>query len=103
MKKSTISFAAFVLMTPLALTSTAGWIRRLGGRRWQLLHRLIYVSAIAGVVHFYWGVKVDETVPYRFAAVVAVLLGYRLIVYYLDSKKSKPASGRPEKETVLSA
>jgi methionine sulfoxide reductase heme-binding subunit len=96
-------FAAFVLMTPLALTSTAGWIRRLGGRRWQLLHRLIYVSAIAGVVHFYWGVKVDETVPYRFAAVVAVLLGYRLIVYYLESKKSKPASGRPEKQTVLSA
>jgi methionine sulfoxide reductase heme-binding subunit len=53
----TVGFAAFVLLIPLALTSTAGWIRRLGGRRWQMLHRLIYISAICGVIHYYWLVK----------------------------------------------
>ena len=66
-----------MLMVPLAITSTAGMIRRLGGRRWQMLHRLIYISAIAGVVHYYWLVKSDETVPLRFAVVVTVLLAYR--------------------------
>ena len=53
----TVGFLGFVLMIPLAITSTAGWIRRLGGRRWQLLHRAIYFSAIAGVIHYYWLVK----------------------------------------------
>ncbi len=87
----TVGFAAFTLMWPLALTSTKGMIRRLGGKRWQLLHRLIYVSAILGVIHYYWLVKIDETVPYRFAVVVAVLLGYRLVVYFFD-KRNKPSS-----------
>ncbi|HUJ82741.1 MAG TPA: protein-methionine-sulfoxide reductase heme-binding subunit MsrQ, partial [Candidatus Acidoferrales bacterium] len=50
----TLGFTAFVLMIPLALTSTAGWIRRLGGKRWQMIHRAIYFSAIAGVIHYYW-------------------------------------------------
>ncbi len=70
----TIGFAAFVLMIPLAVTSTAGWIRRLGGRRWNLLHRLVYVSAIGGVVHYWWLVKSDISRPARYAAIVAVLL-----------------------------
>jgi sulfoxide reductase heme-binding subunit YedZ len=69
---------AFSLMVPLAVTSTAGWIRRLGGRAWQRLHRLVYLSAIAGVVHYYWLVKADTTRPLRYAAVLAVLLGARL-------------------------
>ena len=56
----TVGFTAFVLMIPLAITSTAGWIRRLGGRRWQQLHRLIYVIAILGVIHYAWLVKSDE-------------------------------------------
>src|ERR1017187_3113064 len=59
----TAGMTAFVLMIPLALTSTAGWIRRLGGKRWQLLHRLVYISAIAGVVHYYWLVKSDVRHP----------------------------------------
>lgn len=76
----TMGFTAFVLMIPLALTSTAGSIRRLGGKRWQKLHRLIYVSAIAGVIHYLWLVKSDIRKPLAFGAVVAVLLGYRIIL-----------------------
>ncbi len=71
----------FLLMVPLAVTSTAGWIRRLGGRRWQQLHRLIYLSAIAGVVHFLWLVKADLRTPLIFAGVLAVLLGYRIVTW----------------------
>ena len=55
----TAGFTAFVLMIPLAVTSTTGWIRRMGGKRWQLLHRLVYFSGIAAVVHYYWLVKSD--------------------------------------------
>jgi sulfoxide reductase heme-binding subunit YedZ len=73
----TVGFTAFVLMIPLALTSTAGMIRRLG-KRWQQLHRLIYVVAIAGVIHFYWLVKADIRRPVQYGAVLALLLGYRL-------------------------
>ena len=74
----TVGFIAFVAMIPLALTSTAGWIRRLGGRNWQRLHRLIYVTGIAGVVHYLWRVKADTLHPLIYAAIVGVLLGYRL-------------------------
>ena len=75
----TAGFTALVLMVPLAFTSTAGWIRRLGGKRWQRLHRLIYASAIAGVVHYWWQVKSDIRMPLLYGSVVAVLLGYRMI------------------------
>ncbi len=78
----TAGFTAFVLMAPLALTSTAGWIRRLGGRGWQRLHRLIYLSAIAGVVHYWWLVKADIQRPQIYAAIVAVLIGFRLVTRY---------------------
>jgi sulfoxide reductase heme-binding subunit YedZ len=88
----TVGFAAFVLMIPLAITSTAGMVRRLGGRRWQLLHRLIYFSAIGGVIHYYWLVKSDVTVPVRFAVVVGALLAYRLVVYVLQKRSNPPAS-----------
>ena len=77
----TAGFTAFVLLIPLAATSTAVMIRRLG-KRWQQLHRLVYVAAIAGVVHFYWLVKADIRRPVQYAAVLALLLGYRLIALW---------------------
>lgn len=69
---------ALALMVPLAVTSTAGWIRRLGGRNWRRLHRLVYVSAVAAVVHYWWLVKADVTEPLRYAVVVAILLALRV-------------------------
>jgi sulfoxide reductase heme-binding subunit YedZ len=75
-------------MAPLALTSTAGWIRRLGGRRWQMLHRLVYVSACAGVVHYYWLVKSDVRKPLLYGAIVLMLLGERIF-----AALRKPAAG----------
>lgn len=74
----TAGFTGFVLMVPLALTSTAGMIRRMGGRNWQRLHRAIYLSAIAGVVHYWWLVKADVLRPQTYAAILTVLLGFRL-------------------------
>jgi sulfoxide reductase heme-binding subunit YedZ len=74
----TMGFTAFVLMIPLALTSTQGWIRRLGGRRWNLLHKLVYVTAVLAVVHYWWKVKVDTTYPMYYAILVGVLLGVRI-------------------------
>jgi sulfoxide reductase heme-binding subunit YedZ len=74
----TIGFAALLCLVPLAATSTAGMIRRLGGKRWQALHRLVYVAAVLGVLHFLWLVKVDVRPPLRYGAIVGVLLGLRL-------------------------
>ena len=74
----TVGFTGFVLMIPLAITSTAGWIRRLGGRRWQMLHRAIYATGVAAVVHYWWLVKADIREPLMYGAIVAVLLGFRL-------------------------
>jgi len=74
----TMGFTAFVLMIPLAITSTKGWIRRLG-RRWQMLHRLIYISAIAAAVHYLWKVKVMIGSPVYYAAIIAILLGFRVV------------------------
>jgi sulfoxide reductase heme-binding subunit YedZ len=65
-------------MVPLAITSTAGMIRRLGGKRWNALHKLVYVSAVAGAVHYYWLVKADVRRPLIYGAVVVVLLGVRI-------------------------
>src|ERR1700675_374347 len=76
----TVGFAAFLLLIPLAITSTAGWVRRLGGKRWQMLHRLIYFSAVAGVVHYYWLVKSDVRKPLFYGTLVAILLAYRAIM-----------------------
>ena len=74
----TVGFTGFVLMIPLAITSTKKWIARLGGRRWQMLHRLIYVSAIAGVLHYLWLVKADIRYPARYAIAVGLLLLFRV-------------------------
>ena len=89
----TAGFAAFVLMVPLALTSTAGWIRRLGGKRWQLLHRLVYASAVAGVVHYYWLVKSDVRLPLLYGSLVGLLLLYRAAsaVFSHSAPARKPA------------
>jgi sulfoxide reductase heme-binding subunit YedZ len=84
----TMGAAAFLLMLPLALTSTAGWIRRLGGKRWQLLHRLIYFSALAGVVHYYWLVKSDVRSPSRYAGILAVLLLIRVFLWSRQRAKA---------------
>lgn len=86
-KYITVGFLAFVLLIPLAITSTSGWIRRLGGKRWQTLHRLIYVSAIAGVVHYLWLVKKDTRKPLEYAAVLAALLLYRVVIWALPRMK----------------
>lgn len=77
----TMGFSSFVLLIPLALTSTRGMIKRLGGRRWQQLHRLIYLSAIGGVVHFLWLVKADLQRPMIYGAVLMLLLGFRIVVW----------------------
>jgi sulfoxide reductase heme-binding subunit YedZ len=74
----TAGMTAWTLMLPLALTSTAGWIRRLGGKRWQKLHRLIYASAAAGVIHFVWLVKADLRRPLTYGVILGVLLAYRI-------------------------
>jgi sulfoxide reductase heme-binding subunit YedZ len=74
----TVGFAAWLTMLPLAITSTAGWIRRLGGKRWNRLHRLIYLTGILGPLHYWWLVKADVNRPLTYAAVVALLLGARL-------------------------
>ena len=73
----TVGFAAWLLLVPLALTSTTGWIRRLG-KRWALLHRLVYAIAVLAVLHFWWLVKSDIREPALYAAILAVLLGWRL-------------------------
>jgi sulfoxide reductase heme-binding subunit YedZ len=80
----TAGMTAFALMIPLALTSTKWSIRRLGGKRWQLLHRLIYFSAAAGVIHYIWLVKADLKKPLEYAAVLAVLMLYRLLTWIIS-------------------
>jgi len=87
----TVGFTGFVLMIPLAVTSTKKWIARLGGKRWQLLHRLIYVSATAGVIHYLWLVKLDIQRPLAYGAVLAVLLAFR-VWYKAMSLREKASS-----------
>src|ERR1700680_3472814 len=87
----TVGFAAFVLLIPLAITSTTGWIRRLGGKRWQLLHRSIYVAAICGVIHYYWLVKSDVRDPLFYAALVSILLVWRLGDWFAKKGRLAPA------------
>ncbi len=75
----TAGFSGFVVMIPLMITSTRKWIARLGGKQWQRLHRLTYVSAIAGVVHYLWLVKADTQPPIAYGFLLSILLGYRLL------------------------
>jgi len=82
-------FTAFVLMIPLAITSTAGWIRRMGGKRWNALHRLIYITALAAVLHYFWKVKLDTTSPVLYGIGVAVLLGFRAWRHFAKRRASE--------------
>lgn len=90
----TAGFTAFTLMIPLVLTSTRGWIRRMG-KNWVKLHRLIYVTAIAGVTHYIWLVKKDLRVPLIYAGILTVLLGYRIAVQAWDRLRKSTPSNRP--------
>ncbi len=87
-----IGFTAWVLLIPLAITSTKGWIRRLG-KRWKKLHRLAYVATIMGVIHFYWQVKADTYWPTLAAMLITVLMIYRLRNSRL---RSRSQAGQPE-------
>ena len=82
----TVGFAAWLLLIPLALTSTRASVRKLGCVRWQRLHRLAYLCAALGVVHFYWRVKKDHTEPLIYAAVLGLLLGGRVVGWVRNRK-----------------
>ncbi len=99
----TAGFTGFVLLIPLALTSTAGWIRRLGGRRWQMLHRAIYAAAIAGVIHYYWLVKSDVRQPLAYVFLVTILLAWRLRNGIVGLRKRSSAGPIPEKKGSATA
>jgi len=86
----TAGFSAYVLLVPLAITSTAGMIRRLGGRRWRRLHRLAYATAALGVVHYWWLVKADIRPPRNYAIVLAVLLLVRVVAALRRSRTAAP-------------
>jgi sulfoxide reductase heme-binding subunit YedZ len=88
---------SFILLVPLAITSTKKWIRRLGGKRWQMIHRLIYLSAAVGVLHYYWRVKLDVTRPLAYGALLAVLLGVRLTVAAVYDRRPVGAHRAPVK------
>jgi len=90
----TIGFLTWLMMVPLALTSTAGMIRRLGGKRWQLLHRLVYVAAITAVVHYWWLVKIDIRPPLRYAIIVGLLLAVRVVRARLRLRSVGTATAR---------
>ena len=87
----TVGFTTWLTMVPLALTSTAGMIRRLGGKRWNQLHRLVYATGVLGVLHYWWLVKADVHRPYTYGAVVVVLLGFRIVW----ARMRKPVKGLP--------
>jgi sulfoxide reductase heme-binding subunit YedZ len=84
----TVGFPAFLLMIPMAVTSTDAMIRRLGGKRWRLLHRLVYLCAVGGVLHYWWLVKKDLTNPVTFAVWLGILFGIRLF-YWLRSLRKQ--------------
>ena len=87
----TVGMLGFALMIPLAITSTAGWIRRMGGKRWQMLHRAIYFSALAGVIHYYWLVKSDVREPLMYGAILAALMAWRLGAWLVGRKQPRAA------------
>jgi methionine sulfoxide reductase heme-binding subunit len=99
----TVGFLAFTLLVPLAITSTAGWIRRLGGRRWRILHRAIYISAVCGVIHYYWQVKSAVIRPLFYAALVGLLLAWRLGEWLLRRRRTALANAAPQRTPVNAA
>ena len=102
----TAGFAGFLMLVPLALTSTARMTRRLGGERWRQVHRLVYVAAVAGVVHYLWLVKIDIRPPLLYAGILTVLLGVRLWFRFaprvLQAKIVREATARSTQSRVAS-
>lgn len=93
-----VGITGLLVMVPLAVTSTNAMIKRLGGKRWRTLHRLAYVAAIAGVLHYYMQTKKDIRQPLIFATVLAVLLGYRLLESWRQRKRAPAATMKPKSE-----
>jgi methionine sulfoxide reductase heme-binding subunit len=92
----TVGMLGFAILIPLAITSTAGWVRRMGFVPWQRLHRLVYLAALAGVIHYYWLVKSDVRLPLLYGAILAVLMVYRFFMWKQAPPKraaSRPAAG----------
>lgn len=102
----TAGFAGFLMLVPLALTSTARMMRRLGGERWRQVHRLVYVAAVAGVVHYLWLVKIDIRPPLLYAGILTVLLGARLWFRFaprvLQAKIVREATARSTQSRIAS-
>lgn len=97
----TAGFTGFIVMVPLAITSTKNWIVRLGGKRWQLLHRLTYISGIAGVLHYLWLVKSDIERPLIYGVLLSFLLGFR-VLQSLPSRRPSSAMRTSERPVMLS-
>jgi sulfoxide reductase heme-binding subunit YedZ len=98
----TVGFTSWVCMLALAATSTNGMVRRLGGKRWQMLHRLIYLAAVAGVVHYWWLVKADIRHPQAYAVVVGALLAFRLL-WAMRTRAPVPVRPAPGRASVTPA
>jgi methionine sulfoxide reductase heme-binding subunit len=96
----TVGFLAFTLLIPLAITSTAGWIRRLGGRGWRILHRAIYISAVCGVIHYYWLVKSAVLRPIFYGVLVTLLLAWRVGNWVVRRRQAAPATAVPQQAPV---
>ena len=88
-----VGMATFLTLVPLALTSTKGWIRRLGGARWNRLHRLVYLSAVGATVHYLWAVKKDTFFPLVYLVLFSILLGYRVLHVLRDRRARARAAG----------
>lgn len=84
----TVGMLGFALLIPLAVTSTAGWVRRMGFVKWQRLHRLIYFATLAGVIHYYWLVKSDVRLPLMYGGILAVLMAYRFYLWKQAPKRA---------------
>jgi sulfoxide reductase heme-binding subunit YedZ len=84
----TVGFAAFLLLIPLAITSTRGMVKRLGFARWKRLHRLVYAAAVLGVIHFIWRVKADTRQPLIYGGILLLLLGVRVVAYLRERPRS---------------
>ncbi len=88
----TVGFPSFLLLIPLAITSNNALIKKLGGKRWRWLHRLVYVIGVGGVVHYWWLVKKDLTNPLIFALILAVLLGFRVVYWWREAARHLASS-----------
>ena len=90
----TIGVAAWLLLLPLALTSTTWAIRKLGGKNWTRLHKLVYLAAICGIIHYWWQVKTGVLSPLRLTVVLAILLAARPVLNWWQSRRARTASAR---------